>query len=306
LKEWPVYASWGRLVAASGWIAVTFDARGPYTNSSADIRDLFRFVRSDGGRLGIQKDRVAAWACSGNVPSGLAVVMEEADPGLRAAVLYYGASDGAKIRTDLPVLFVRAGRDNPRLLGAIDRLLARAADAGAPWTVVRAPDLHHAFDVLDETEESRRIVRETLEFLREFLSPPAPPAAAPSLARRALAHWFVGEYAEAAAAYGEYVRKHPDDATATMRLGLSQAHTRRTSEAVSNLQKAVRLGADSPSDLYDVGCGYALLDEPATALDWLERAVARGFRDGRLLASDGDLESLHGQERFEKLVAALQ
>ena len=306
LKEWPVYASWGRLVAASGWIAVTFDARGPYTSSGPDIQDVFRFLRSDGARLGIQTDRLAAWVCSGNVPSGLAVLMEDSDPGLRAAVVYYGASDGAKMRTDLPVLFVRAGRDNPRLLGAIDRLLARASAAGAPWTVVSAPDLHHAFDVLDETAESRRIVRETLEFFREFLSPPAPPAAAPSLARRALAHWFVGEYAEAAAAYGEYVRTHPDDATATMRLGLSQAHARKASEAEANLQKAVRLGADSPTDLYNVGCGYALLGESATALDWLERAVARGFRDGRLLAADGDLESLHGQERFEKLLARLQ
>ena len=90
-----------------------------------------------------------------------------------------------------------------------------------------------------------------------------------------------------------------------MRLGLAQAHAKKP-EAEKNLQKAVRLGADSPTDLYNVGCGYALLGNSATALDWLERAVARGFRDGRLLSSDGDLESLHGQERFQALVARLQ
>ena len=304
LKEWGVYGSWGRLIAASGWIAVTFDARGPYTNTAPDIRDLFRFLRSDGARLGIRTDRIAAWVCSGNVFSGLRVLMEDADPGLRAAVVYYGPSEAPKIRTDLPVLFVRAGRDSPRLNASIDKLLARVATSDAPWTVVYAPDLHHAFDVLDETPESRRIVRETLEFYRELLSP-REPSTAPSQAKRALAHWFAGEYDAAAAAYGDYVKSHPDDAIAYMRLGLSQAHQKRPAQAEANLQKAVQLGADSPTDLYNVACGYALLGNTETALDWLERAVARGFRDGRLLSSDDDLASLRESERFKRIAAAL-
>ena len=34
LKDWGIYQSWARLVAASGWIGVNFEARG---NSAADI-----------------------------------------------------------------------------------------------------------------------------------------------------------------------------------------------------------------------------------------------------------------------------
>ncbi|HEY1251619.1 MAG TPA: hypothetical protein VGH97_10545 [Thermoanaerobaculia bacterium] len=309
LKDWGIYRSWGRLVAASGWIGVTFDVRGggPSIDSGPDIADLLRFVRSEGARLGIRTDRVAAWMCSANVTSGLRVVMQDAgsEPPLRAAVVYYGSSDAPKIRTDLPVLLVEAGRDNAQLNSRIDALVSRAASSGAPWTVVYAPDAHHAFDALDETEESRRIVRETLAFFREHLSPPAPPAAPPSLARKALSHWFANEYPEAAAAYGDYVKTHADDATAWLRLGIAQAHTGKTHQAEASLAKAVSLGADSGIDLYNAACGYALIGRADEALDCLERAVKTGFHDKRLISADDDLASLRGSARFEKLVASL-
>jgi len=306
LKEWRPYRSWGALVAASGWVGVTFESRGPYNQSRPDIADVFRFIRSDGEGLGIEADCLAAWVCSGNVFSGLPLLMEETVPGVVCAVVYYGSAQPAKIRGDLPVLIVRAGRDNRQLNEAIDRLTAQAVAAGAPWTLVNAPSSHHAFDVLDETEESRRVVRETLEFFREFLAPAPAPAAPASLARKALGHWFAHEHAEAAAAYGGYVKAHPDDAVAHMRLGLCQAHLGKPKEAEENLKKAVSLGADAPLDLYSVACGYAVMEQTDKALDWLERAVGAGFNNKQLLAADPDLESLRKTKRFETLLESLR
>lgn len=304
LKDWPVYRSWARLMAASGWIAVTFDARGPFDKSAADIADLFRFLRTDGARLGVDADRIAAWVCSGNVVSGLPFLMDGADPGVRAAVVYYGDAKDVKIRTDLPVYYARAGKDNPGLNARIDALWARAIAAGAPWIMVNAPTSHHAFDVLDDTEESRRIVKDTVEFVRlAFVPPPALPAPPP--ARQALAYWFGREYGAAAKAYGDYVATHPDDAIARMRLGLSQAYSGDAAQAPANLEKAVSMGADSPTDLYNVACGYAVLKQPEKALDWLDRAVAAGFRNRRLIESDEDLESLRETPRFQKIVSGL-
>jgi hypothetical protein len=308
LKDWGIYRSWGRLVAASGWIGVTFESRGggPSIDASPDIADLLRFVRSDGVRLGIQADRVATWMCSANVTSGLKVVMGDAErPPLRAAVVYYGTSDPPSLRADLPVFLVKAGRDNPRLNAGIDALAARAAAANAPWTVVYAPDSHHAFDALDETDESRRIVRETLAFFRDHLSPEPGPATPPSLARRALSHWFANEYPEAAAAYAEYVRTHPDDAEAWLRLGISQAHGSSSADAAASLEKARSLGADTPLDLYNLACGYALLGQPEKALDDLERAVSAGYGIRSRVAADDDLASLRSLERYQKVLARI-
>ncbi len=305
LKEWEPYRSWGALVAASGWVGVTFEARGPYNQSRPDIADLFRFLHSDGARLGVDVNRIAAWVCSGNVFSGLPVLMEETLPGVVCAVVYYGSAQPARIRGDLPVLIVRAGRDNRELNQSIDRLVGMAVASGAPWTLVNAPGSHHAFDVLDETEESRRIVRQTIEFFRDFLAPHAAPAAPPSLARKALAHWFAHEYADAAMAYGEYVKTHPNDEVAYLRLGLSQAKTQKFTEAEANLKKAVSLGADRPVDLYNVAAGYALMGKGEKALDFLERAVSGGFKDKQLLASDEDFAGIRGTERFQKLLKRL-
>ncbi len=306
LKEWTVYRSWGRLVAASGWIGVTFEARGPYTASRPDIQDLFRYLRSDGARLSINADRIAAWVCSGNVLSGLPFLMEDADPGVVCAVVYYGTARVTKIRNDLPVFFVRAGRDNPQLNAGIAQLLATAIASGAPWTLVTIPNAHHAFDALDETEESRRTVRQTLEYFREFLSPPPAPAGPPSAARKALSHWFAHEYAEAAAAYAEYVKSHPDDAIAHLRLGISRIHLKELTEGEKALEKAASLGLDRPLDLYNVACGYALAGRKEKALDWLERAVAAGFNNKQFLATDDDLVSLRGTKRFNDLLERLQ
>ncbi len=302
LKDWNVYRQWGRLIAASGWIAVTFDARGPDAQARTDIRDLFQYLRASGAKLGIDSRRLGAWVCSANVFPGLPYLMEESDSGVLCAVVYYGWADPAKFRRDLPVFVARAGRDSPRLNEGLERLFSRALAAGAPWALVNAPNSHHAFDVVDETDESRRVMRATLAFFAEFLTPPAYTAPAPSAARRALAHWFGREYPEAAAAYAAYVKTNPDDAEAWLRLGLSQAQIHEASDADVSLQKAYALGAKRPVDLYNIACGYALTGNKDKALDWLGRAVDAGFRDRQLMTTDSDLESLRGDPRFDALV----
>lgn len=305
LKDWTVYREWCALVAAHGWIGVMAEARGPFRESGPDVRDLLLHLHANARSLGIDPDRIAAWVCSGNVTSGLPVLMDEKLSFVKCAVVYYGNAELPAIRTDLPVLLVRAGRDNPRLNEGIDRMAARAASEKAPWTVVYAPRLHHAFDILDETEESRRVVRDTVAFFQEHLAPPPGGAPEPSAARRALAFWFAREYAEAAAAYAEYTASHPDDETAWLRLGISQAHARRAGEAEQSLRRAVAAGADRPLDLYNVACGLALAGRAEAALDHLERAAAAGFGTRRILSEDDDLASLRDLPRFKALLERL-
>ena len=298
LKDWGIYKSWGRLVAASGWIGVNFEARA---SSVEDIGDVFAFLRANADRLGVDADRFGAWACSANVTTALPVLMKSADAGVRGAVIYYGYAELPSIRRDLAVFYVRAGRDDPRLNAGIAELWKKAIAADAPWAMVNAPVSQHAFDALDETDESRRIVRETLDFYRDVFAPPAAPAP-PSLAKKALSHWFGGrEYPQAAKAYAAYLEAHPDDAVAWMRLGVSQAATGDPA-AAANLEKAVKLGADSPSDLYNVACGYSLLRQRDKALDWLERAVAAGYGNKRQLETDADLANVRDTDRFRALL----
>jgi tetratricopeptide (TPR) repeat protein len=240
LRTWGQYTSWPRLIAASEMIAVAFDARGEDANAE-DVRDLFVHLKRNAKELGIDPAKLGAWACSANVRSALSILMAADAPDVKTAVLYYGAGEVTTLRPDLPVLLVRAGKDRPPMNEMLDRLAAQAVAANAPWTLVNLPGAHHAFDVLDETDESRNAIRKTVAFLKDRLAPPPAPDRPPNEALAALSHFLPGEWAEAEASYARWVSKHPDDADALVFLGNAQVELKKPEEAAANLKKAIAL-----------------------------------------------------------------
>ena len=72
-----------------------------------------------------------------------------------------------------PLLLVRAGRDDPEINRAIDAFVAEALARNLPLELVNHPDGRHAFDTVDPTDASRRMIRRILGFLAERLATPA-------------------------------------------------------------------------------------------------------------------------------------
>jgi len=191
LKEMGSYISWGELTAASGIVAITYTNREP----AADLCALLQYVRQNAAALGIDEDRIGLWACSGNVPMALSSLIEADRDYLKGAVLCYGlmldldestsVADAARqwgfvnpcagksiadLPQDLPLLIVRAGQDQmPHLNETIDRFLAKALTANLPITLVNHPTAPHAFDVMQDSETSREIIRQILGFMRFHL-----------------------------------------------------------------------------------------------------------------------------------------
>jgi hypothetical protein len=58
--------------------------------------------------------------------------------------------------------------------------------------------------------------------------------------------------------------------------------------------------------LYDLACAQARLHKTPEALATLARAVAAGFTDGKWIAKDDDLTSLHGQAQFDAIITGLK
>jgi hypothetical protein len=190
-KEMESYVVWGKLVAASGLTAITYTTTDP----AADIQVLFSHVRENAASLGIDANRIGVWACSGNVPLALSVLMQESREYLKCAVLCYGYMldlDGhtsvaeaskkfgfvnpcaGKSTDDLPgsvPLFVaRAGRDEtPQLNETMNRFLAHTLARNLPVTFVNHAAAPHAFDLFHDSETSREIIRQILAFLRFHL-----------------------------------------------------------------------------------------------------------------------------------------
>jgi hypothetical protein len=72
---------------------------------------------------------------------------------------------------DVALFIVRAGREQfPQLNDSIDRFVAKALALNRPITIVNHATGTHSFDLLQDCEASRQIVRQALEFLRAQLT----------------------------------------------------------------------------------------------------------------------------------------
>lgn len=192
-KEMESFISWGRLAAASGMVGITYSTGN---DPAADVLAVLRYLRENATSLGIDETRIGLWACSGHGPTALWALMQEGRD-LTCAALCYPVTldlDGATgvaeaaamfrfanpsagktvedLPRDLPLLLVRAGRDEtPHLNEALDRFVAAALAANLPLTLVNHASAPHAFDLLEDSETSREIIRQVLAFLRFHLHP---------------------------------------------------------------------------------------------------------------------------------------
>jgi hypothetical protein len=78
---------------------------------------------------------------------------------------------GQDARSAPPILVARAALDNAWLNGTIDRFLQKGLDHGASLDLLNHAQGRHGFDILDNDARSRQIIRRTIEFLQDHLTP---------------------------------------------------------------------------------------------------------------------------------------
>jgi hypothetical protein len=184
--------SWAQLIAASGCAAVIYGAENPVD----DIHAVLRQIRQNALKLGIDERRIGILAASANVAVALSTLMQ--DHGLSCAALLCGytfdfgsstvVADAAKeygfvnacagkrvedLPADVPLLIVRAGREHfPGVNETMDRFVAVALARNLPVTLINHHSGTHTFDLDENSEASREIIRQTLVFLKWNLSQP--------------------------------------------------------------------------------------------------------------------------------------
>ncbi len=169
VRSWRQYTSWGRLSAASGLAAVTYDALD--ATNTTDLQAVLTFVRSHADDLGINPDAVAIWACSRNVSVALPVLAEPGADYIRSGVLYYGVTNpDIALRSDIPYFIARAGLDAPFINDGLDAQLARLVERNVAVEFHNHADGPHAFDIRHDSQASRQIIEATIDFLRRSLS----------------------------------------------------------------------------------------------------------------------------------------
>ena len=85
-------------------------------------------------------------------------------------------------------------------------------------------------------------------------------------------------------------------------MAVNLASCGETEESVRHLQTAVALRPNDGNTLYNAACTYGVLARKAEALETLKKAVAAGYGNLNWAARDSDLDCLHDDPEFRKLV----
>jgi acetyl esterase/lipase len=194
-KEWGAYVSFGQLVAASGLVGVTFNHRfyawESLGDSQSDLMDLIAYIREHAGALGIDRDRIVLWAVSaGGI--FLSQPLRDRPPYIKCLVGYYAELDLQSERQSAPpsvsdetlrefspvyhlskggqgvppIFIARAGLDDSSLNAGLDRFVQVALSGNVTLDLANHATGHHGFDVEDDNDRSREIIKRTIEFIK--------------------------------------------------------------------------------------------------------------------------------------------
>src|SRR5277367_6058972 len=95
----------------------------------------------------------------------------------------------------------------------------------------------------------------------------------------------------------------PEDVRARVLLATNLAYYGQDAdEAIRHLKTAVALRPNDPNTLYNAACTYGVLGRKAEALETIKRTFAAGYGNTNWAANDSDLDCLHDEPEFRKLV----
>jgi DNA-binding winged helix-turn-helix (wHTH) protein/tetratricopeptide (TPR) repeat protein len=120
---------------------------------------------------------------------------------------------------------------------------------------------------------------------------------------------MTGDWREAEHLLDEALQLLPEEPLIISLQGVLYALTGRGEQALACMTKACanpKSFGHSHHAYYQIACIVALVGQPETAFEWLERSVSTGFACWPFFLKDPCLQSLHGLPEFELLVSSLQ
>ena len=204
-KDWGLFRSWGRLIAAAGMVAAVFTHRLSYpkpllAEAALDVSNAIDFIRARAGSCNADPGHIALIAWSGGGPL-LSVAIRQQPSLAHCLLAFYAYLDIQRSPThiehgtaellkmyspisyldgnasNMPLFVARAGQDEiPGMNDSIDRFVAAAVAANSPLTFMNHPSGEHGFDNQNDDERSREIIRAALDFLRTHVGVTRSPA----------------------------------------------------------------------------------------------------------------------------------
>jgi len=144
--------------------------RGNTLIAMDDFQRLVAHLTDHASAYGVDANRIAVFAESGATWAALPAVEDPSQSAIKAAVMYYGSANVDTFRSDLPLLWVRAGLDSPRTNADIARIAFLAIAQNAPVTLLNHPTGRHGFEGRDDNAVTRDVIEQTLAFIKRATS----------------------------------------------------------------------------------------------------------------------------------------
>lgn len=112
------------------------------------------------------------------------------------------------------------------------------------------------------------------------------------------------QWTEAVALWDRVTRANPHDGDNWAQLAYARYQAKDFRASAAAYEQAQSLGAGFPfTSAFNIARCHAQLNDKEKAFEWLERALALGFRDLWRLRTDNDLASLRDDPRFKRLAS---
>jgi len=168
-KDGYQHIDWAKLIAASGMIAVSAQGGTEQTTNSYHVLE---FLAANADVLGIDLTRIGFWACSAQGGPVFKALGDKELPyrdGFRAAVfIYLGLAqvDPSNWPQKLSLFVVKAGSDRTVSGMVMDNFVSQARSSNILTEYTELAGAPHAFDIYQNTQDSKDVIRRALEFFK--------------------------------------------------------------------------------------------------------------------------------------------
>lgn len=111
-----------------------------------------------------------------------------------------------------------------------------------------------------------------------------------------------GRLNEAITHFQQALMTQPDFTQALNNLALAYAADKQYANALRTFKKTAGLQPDNPSHSYNIACMYALQNNIEESIEWLKKAIDRGYQNWEIIKTDKDLENIRNSEEYRKLI----
>lgn len=111
----------------------------------------------------------------------------------------------------------------------------------------------------------------------------------------------LGQYSEAIQDYDEAIKLNPQGVEFYYNRGLSKHNLQQYTDAIKDYDKVIELDSENVDAYFNKSCAYALQNDKAQALIWLDKALQLGYPVASIM-QDSDWQHYHNDAEFKELI----